>query len=67
MYGTFEVAPKLDKLKLLFSQNAYNFDEASDIDISDEIKKTNTSLHNWDDLVDKVQASVAMRKLSMDY
>ncbi|KAK4410945.1 Sister chromatid cohesion protein DCC1 [Sesamum angolense] len=35
-----EVAPKLDKLKLLLSQNPYGFSETSDMDISEEREKT---------------------------
>ncbi|XP_022897244.1 sister chromatid cohesion protein DCC1-like [Olea europaea var. sylvestris] len=50
-----EVAPKLDKLKFLLSQNPYSFDEASDMDISHE--RMNTGLYSWDNLVDEVQAS----------
>ncbi|CAA3022520.1 sister chromatid cohesion DCC1 [Olea europaea subsp. europaea] len=50
-----EVAPKLDKLKFLLSQNPYSFDEASDMDISHE--RMNTGLFSWDNLVDEVQAS----------
>lgn len=52
-----EVAPKLDKLKFLLSQNPYSFVEASDMDISHEREKLNTGLYRWDDLADKVQAS----------
>ncbi|PIN12591.1 hypothetical protein CDL12_14792 [Handroanthus impetiginosus] len=52
-----ETAPKLDKLKLLLSQNPYSFSEASEMDISEETDKTNIGLYRWDDLVDKLQAS----------
>ncbi|KAL2514079.1 zinc ion binding [Forsythia ovata] len=52
-----EVAPKIDKLKILLSQNPFSFDDTSNMDISDEREKMNTGLYKWDDLVDKVQAS----------
>ncbi|KAL2234306.1 sister chromatid cohesion protein DCC1 isoform X1 [Sesamum indicum] len=52
-----EVAPKLDKLKLLLSQNPYSFSESSDMDISEEREKTRIGLYRWDDLVDRLQAS----------
>ncbi|RAL53976.1 hypothetical protein DM860_004447 [Cuscuta australis] len=48
-----EVAPRLDKLKMLLSKNPYSFDDedkASEMDISE-------SLYTWDDLVESVQAS----------
>ncbi|KAL0429395.1 UNVERIFIED_CONTAM: Sister chromatid cohesion protein DCC1 [Sesamum radiatum] len=52
-----EVAPKLDKLKLLLSQNPYSFSETSDMDISEEREKMRIGLYRWDDLVDRLQAS----------
>ncbi|KAL3833011.1 hypothetical protein ACJIZ3_007747 [Penstemon smallii] len=52
-----EVAPKLDKLKWLLSQNPYSFRETSEMDISEERDKTNIGLYRWDDLVDRLQAS----------
>ncbi|KAL0425479.1 UNVERIFIED_CONTAM: Sister chromatid cohesion protein DCC1 [Sesamum radiatum] len=51
-----EVAPKLDKLKLL-SQNPYGFSETADMDVSEEREKTRIGLYRWDDLVDRLQAS----------
>lgn len=52
-----EVAPKLDKLKLLMSQNPYTFSETSEMDISEVREKTDIGLYRWDDLVDRLQAS----------
>lgn len=52
-----EVAPKLEKLKLLLSQNPYSFRETSYMDISEEREKTKIGLYRWDDLVDRLQAS----------
>ncbi|KAM7508894.1 hypothetical protein LguiA_019347 [Lonicera macranthoides] len=48
-----EVAPKLDKLKLLLLENPYKFDEAI------EMTELDSSLYTWDDLVNRVQASDA--------
>lgn len=48
-----EVAPKVDKLKLLLSQHPYSFGEA----ISEVGEKTKMGLYRWDDLVDRLQAS----------
>ncbi|KAJ9563428.1 hypothetical protein OSB04_008588, partial [Centaurea solstitialis] len=44
-----EVAPRIDKLKLLLSENPYKFDEDSEMHDS--------GLYRWDDLIDRVQAS----------
>lgn len=52
-----EVAPKLDKLKLLLSQNPYNIVETFEIDELGEVGKQNFGLYTWDDLVDRIQAS----------
>ncbi|GFP90455.1 sister chromatid cohesion protein dcc1 [Phtheirospermum japonicum] len=60
-----EVAPKLDKLKLLLSQNPYSFSEESKMDISDESDKTKIGLYRWDDLVDRLQASDEEIKLGL--
>lgn len=49
-----EVAPRLDKLKLLLSQNPYNIDETYEID---ELRKHNAGLYTWEDLVNRIQAS----------
>lgn len=49
-----EVAPKLDKLKLLLFENSYKSEE--DIEMED-LEATNRSLYKWDDLVCRVQAS----------
>lgn len=44
-----EVAPRIDKLKLLLSENPYKFDEDTEM--------YDTGLYRWDDLIDRVQAS----------
>ncbi|CAH1416012.1 unnamed protein product [Lactuca virosa] len=44
-----EVAPRIDKLKLLLSENPYIFDEVNEI--------YDSGLYQWDDLTDRVQAS----------
>ncbi|XP_009758567.1 uncharacterized protein [Nicotiana sylvestris] len=50
-----EVAPRLDKLKSLLSENPYGFDEVSQMDT--EFAHKSRGLYAWDDLVEKVQAS----------
>ncbi|MCD9561036.1 hypothetical protein HAX54_019970 [Datura stramonium] len=50
-----EVAPRLDKLKLLLSENSYGFDEVSQMNT--ELMHKNRGLYAWSDLVEKVQAS----------
>lgn len=52
-----EVAPKLDELKLLLSQNPYTLSEASVMDTSEEKDKTGLGLYRWEDLVERIQAS----------
>nr|GFB99687.1 sister chromatid cohesion protein DCC1 [Tanacetum cinerariifolium] len=44
-----EVAPKIDKLKSLLSENTYKYDG--------NCNKYDTGLYRWDDLIDRVQAS----------
>ncbi|KAF5946461.1 hypothetical protein HYC85_016689 [Camellia sinensis] len=45
-----EVAPRLDRLRMLLSENPYRFDEVL-------MENNNRSLYRWDDLIEKVQAS----------
>ncbi|KAI8023226.1 Sister chromatid cohesion protein DCC1 [Camellia lanceoleosa] len=45
-----EVAPRLDRLRMLLSENPYRFDEVL-------MENNNRSLYGWDDLIEKVQAS----------
>ncbi|KAK3195282.1 hypothetical protein Dsin_026592 [Dipteronia sinensis] len=52
-----EVAPRLDKLRLLLSENPYRSGEALQFEDVDGMEKCITGLYTWDDLVDKVQAS----------
>lgn len=49
-----EVAPRLDKLKMLLFENPYRAEE--DIEMED-LEAINRGLYKWDDLVDRVQAS----------
>ncbi|KAF9666379.1 hypothetical protein SADUNF_Sadunf16G0223400 [Salix dunnii] len=52
-----EVAPKLDKLKLLLSENPYGYEDALEMDFMEDVEKNKARLYNWDDLVGSVQAS----------
>ncbi|XP_057511839.1 uncharacterized protein LOC130793979 [Actinidia eriantha] len=52
-----EVAPRIDRLKMLLSENPYRFDDALMLEELDEMEKNNTRLYSWSDLIDKVQAS----------
>ncbi|CAM8926546.1 unnamed protein product [Rhodiola kirilowii] len=49
-----EVAPRIDKLKMLLMERLYM---SSDIEIGDSGGKIGTGLYSWDDLVEMVQAS----------
>lgn len=60
-----EIAPKLDELKLLLSQNPYSFSEASEMDTSEEGERTGIGLCRWQDLVDRIQASDEELKLGL--
>ncbi|MED6165643.1 hypothetical protein PIB30_101606 [Stylosanthes scabra] len=51
-----EVAPRLDKLKLLLSQNPYTLDEY-DMENSEENQESRAGLYNWKDLINNIQAS----------
>ncbi|XP_059431447.1 uncharacterized protein LOC132164940 [Corylus avellana] len=52
-----EVAPRLDKLKLLLSVSPYRFGEEIEMEDLEETEKSNRGLYKWDDLVQEVQAS----------
>ncbi|KAK9274126.1 hypothetical protein L1049_018940 [Liquidambar formosana] len=52
-----EVAPRLDKLKMLLSENPYKSDEVFEVDELEGMEKNKISLFKWDDLTDRVQAS----------
>jgi sister chromatid cohesion protein DCC1 len=52
-----EVAPRLDKLKLLLCVNPYRFGEEIEMKDLEETEKSNRGLYKWDDLVQEVQAS----------
>ncbi|XP_010253605.1 PREDICTED: sister chromatid cohesion protein DCC1-like [Nelumbo nucifera] len=52
-----EVAPKLDKLKLLLMENPYRPEDEMDVEELEEIEKDKMGLFRWEDLVDRIQAS----------
>ncbi|KAK9911252.1 hypothetical protein M0R45_035173 [Rubus argutus] len=52
-----EIAPRLDKLKLLLSENPYRSDEDIEMGDLEEMERENVGLYKWDDLIEKVQAS----------
>lgn len=52
-----EVAPRLDKLKLLLLENPYSSEEALEFEDLEEMEKNKAGFYTWNDLVDKVQAS----------
>lgn len=52
-----EIAPRLDKLKLLLSENPYSSEEVSEMDYMEDIEKNKRRLYKWEDLVDSIQAS----------
>ncbi|CAA0823327.1 zinc ion binding [Striga hermonthica] len=60
-----EVAPKLDELKLLLSQNPYGYGEESEMDILCERERTEKGLYKWADLVDRLRASDEEIKLGL--
>lgn len=49
-----EVAPRLDKLKLLLFENPYRGEDDKEME---DFEAANRGLYRWDDLVDRVQAS----------
>ncbi|KAI6702930.1 hypothetical protein NL676_012066 [Syzygium grande] len=51
-----EIAPKLDKLKLLLSENPYKLEDVSAMAM-EEIETKKIGLYRWHDLVNEVQAS----------
>lgn len=52
-----EIAPKVDKLKLLLSRNPLKLGELTETDDLDEMIDNDKSLYRWDDLTDMIQAS----------
>ncbi|XP_057773609.1 uncharacterized protein LOC130992870 [Salvia miltiorrhiza] len=60
-----EVAPKLDELKVLLSQNPYSFSEDSEMDTSEGREKTGLGLYRWEDLVERIQASDEELKMGL--
>ncbi|KAK3433872.1 hypothetical protein EUGRSUZ_D01150 [Eucalyptus grandis] len=51
-----EIAPKLDKLKLLLSENPYKLEDVSAMEM-EEIETEKIGLYRWHDLVNEMQAS----------
>lgn len=49
-----EIAPRIDKLKLLLSEEPYSLADEWE---SEEVDKYKKRMYNWDDLINKVQAS----------
>lgn len=49
-----EIAPRIDKLKLLLSEKPYSLADEWE---TDEVDKYEKKLYNWDDLINKIQAS----------
>ncbi|KAL8119406.1 uncharacterized protein LOC141724265 [Apium graveolens] len=52
-----EIAPKVDKLKLLLSRNPLKLGELTEKDDLDEMIDVDKNLYTWDDLTDMIQAS----------
>lgn len=52
-----EVAPKLDKLRVLLAENPYTYKEALASEDLNTMQECQSGLYTWDDLVNKVQAS----------
>lgn len=52
-----EIAPKVDKLKLLLSRNPLKLGELTETGDLDEMIDIDKNLYRWDDLTDMVQAS----------
>ncbi|XVE90818.1 hypothetical protein DITRI_Ditri20bG0106700 [Diplodiscus trichospermus] len=52
-----EVAPRLDKLKSILSENLYSSDEALETEDLDFMDRSMRRLYTWDDLTNMVQAS----------
>lgn len=52
-----EVAPKLDKLKMLLLENVYASDSLSEMDELMDTGKNVKGLYNWEDLTARIQAS----------
>lgn len=52
-----EVAPRLDKLKVLLSENPYRCDDELEVENIEDNHVSGTGLYSWNDLVDNIQAS----------
>ncbi|KAL2930208.1 Sister chromatid cohesion protein DCC1 [Bienertia sinuspersici] len=60
-----EVAPRLDKLKLLLSRKPFNMEEMSEMSTFSESDEQN-SIYSWDDLIGQIQASDSELKLGLE-
>ncbi|GAB2272680.1 hypothetical protein Dimus_007502 [Dionaea muscipula] len=61
-----EVAPRLDRLKLLLSENRFGLSEMSNMEIVSDRGMGNIGLYSWEDLVEKVQSSDDELRLGLD-
>ncbi|GMH22345.1 hypothetical protein Nepgr_024188 [Nepenthes gracilis] len=62
-----EVAPMLDRLKLLLSENPLGLSDLSEIMLSaDRERGGSVGLYTWDDLVEQIQASDTELKLGLE-
>lgn len=52
-----EVAPRVDRLKLLLSENPYSPDEDEEMECVEKREKRESRLYKWVDLINMVQAS----------
>uniref|UniRef100_A0A7C9EY01 Sister chromatid cohesion protein DCC1 n=1 Tax=Opuntia streptacantha TaxID=393608 RepID=A0A7C9EY01_OPUST len=61
-----EVAPRLDKLQFFLAQNPYTLEEASEMEMTSDIKDSVLGLYTWDDLVGRIQASDVELRLGLE-
>ncbi|GAB4844226.1 hypothetical protein Ancab_037591 [Ancistrocladus abbreviatus] len=61
-----EVAPKLDKLKLVLSKNPFGFSEASEMEMSALSERVSGGLYRWDDLIEQIQGSDEELRLGLE-
>lgn len=52
-----EIAPRLDKLRLLISKKPFEPFELSDMEVSEDIGMRTADLYTWGDLLEQIQAS----------
>ncbi|KAL9228796.1 hypothetical protein vseg_004336 [Gypsophila vaccaria] len=61
-----EVAPRLDKLRLLLTQKPFSFEQASQMDLISRSEEENSGLFRWDDLIGLIQASNVELRLALE-